>query len=180
MMKKLQNLSQSLQEELNSVLLRDKTYSERKLEISTEEEIEGLIFEVGYQIRRRFKHYPGYNFLFYIITIPISILINLIKMFVNLKNGTLFLPVFDFSGDLQMVDQIGRLKIEIYPNDHNPPHFHVKTEHYNIKFTISDCELLKSFTKKEPKSSEIAAIKKWHLANKEELLDIWNRFQGNR
>ena len=39
----------------------------------------------------------------------------------------------------------GKLQLIIYSNDHNPPHFHVKTKDGKIdaRFTIEDCTPLK-------------------------------------
>jgi hypothetical protein len=36
----------------------------------------------------------------------------------------------------KLVDKINNLKIHIYPNDHNPPHFHVLTDNINASFRI--------------------------------------------
>ena len=44
----------------------------------------------------------------------------------------------------EQVDRIGNMKIAIYTNDHNPPHFHVYSNDRIIdaKFRIDNCELL--------------------------------------
>lgn len=41
----------------------------------------------------------------------------------------------------QLVASINGLKIEIYSNEHPPPHFHVKSPNIDASFTIEDCEL---------------------------------------
>lgn len=40
------------------------------------------------------------------------------------------------------VADVGGLKIEVYPNDHAPPHFHVVGPGFNAKFDISTCAYL--------------------------------------
>ena len=42
----------------------------------------------------------------------------------------------------QFVDRLNGLKIEIYPNEHAPPHFHVKSPTIDASFTIEECALL--------------------------------------
>jgi len=42
----------------------------------------------------------------------------------------------------QLVDRINGLKIEIYSNEHPPPHFHVKSPNVNASFSIESCEKL--------------------------------------
>lgn len=40
------------------------------------------------------------------------------------------------------VDRVGPMSIEIYANEHSPPHFHVKSSDIDAVFAISDCERL--------------------------------------
>jgi hypothetical protein len=40
----------------------------------------------------------------------------------------------------QLVSMQGGLRIEIYSNEHPPPHFHVKGGDINASFAIEDCE----------------------------------------
>ncbi len=44
----------------------------------------------------------------------------------------------------EQVGRIGNMRIAIYTNDHNPPHFHVYSNDRKIdaKFRIDNCELL--------------------------------------
>lgn len=44
----------------------------------------------------------------------------------------------------ERVATIDDLQVRIYPNDHNPPHFHVlsKNREIDAKFTIEKCELI--------------------------------------
>lgn len=84
--------------------------------------------------------------------------------------------VEEYDGELilieikQLVDRVDSLKIEIYSNEHPPPHFHVKSSTINASFSIDDCSLLKGdVTRKERKIIEF-----WHLKSKPLLIDIWN------
>ena len=78
----------------------------------------------------------------------------------------------------ERVAKIDDLEIIIYTNDHNPPHFHVKTKEKNIdaKFSIETGEYLSG----EIDSKNLKRIKAFYLSPKTKiLLDIiWNkRFQ---
>ena len=44
----------------------------------------------------------------------------------------------------ERIETIGRMQIIIYSNDHEPPHFHVKSKDNEVdaKFTIQDCTLI--------------------------------------
>src|SRR5690606_38326621 len=39
----------------------------------------------------------------------------------------------------QLVAHVSGLKIEIYSNEHPPPHFHVKSPNVDASFSIDDC-----------------------------------------
>ena len=45
----------------------------------------------------------------------------------------------------ELVGTIRNMKIEIYANDHNPPHFHVKSNDRSIDavFRLDNCEYIK-------------------------------------
>ena len=42
----------------------------------------------------------------------------------------------------QLVARVNGLKIEVYSNEHPPPHFHVKSPNINASFDIESCSLL--------------------------------------
>ena len=49
-----------------------------------------------------------------------------------------------------LVERKGNIKIEVYSNEHSPPHFHVKGSEINASFSIRDCELIDgSISRKE-------------------------------
>ena len=70
----------------------------------------------------------------------------------------------------QLVDRVDGLKIEIYPNEHPPPHFHVVTPNINASFTIESCEKLNG----EIDSRNLKKIKYWHKRSKDQLIEVWN------
>ena len=71
----------------------------------------------------------------------------------------------------QLVSMQNGLKIEIYPNEHPPPHFHVKCGDINVSFSIEDCKLLEG----KLDGRRIALIEWWYKRSKTKLVDIWNK-----
>lgn len=70
-----------------------------------------------------------------------------------------------------LVAKYKNLKIEIFSNEHPPPHFRVKLGRQTANFAISDCETLNG-------SREVLRyrreIRKWWKSNKGALIDTWN------
>lgn len=78
-------------------------------------------------------------------------------------------------------------ELKIWSNDHNPPHFHVLNEGWNVKFKIEDGELLE--VEKKGKNSSIFEymtnnVKEWlnsqcfaqpKLTNKENAILQWEQ-----
>jgi hypothetical protein len=69
-----------------------------------------------------------------------------------------------------LVDSIHGMKIEIYSNEHAPPHFHVKGQNLNAVFSLEECELLKG----DIGSREQKMIEWWHKRSKKILINFWN------
>jgi len=69
----------------------------------------------------------------------------------------------------KLVDKINNLKIHIYSNDHNPPHFHVLTDNINASFNIKTGELINGTI--DPKDHR--RIKYFYDNQRENLLEIW-------
>jgi hypothetical protein len=69
------------------------------------------------------------------------------------------------------VDRLGGLKIEIFSNEHPPPHFRVKFQGSTANYRISDCGRING-------SGEVVRfennILKWWKANKLKLIATWN------
>ncbi len=72
----------------------------------------------------------------------------------------------------QLVEKMGAIKIEIYPNEHTPPHFHIKSNGMNASFAIDDCRVLENsgFSTKVIKS-----IQDWFEHSKSRLIEVWNQ-----
>lgn len=70
------------------------------------------------------------------------------------------------------VDNIGNLKIEIYPKEHAPCHFHVKDKNIDAYFKIENCELIKGKISNE----NIDKVRDWYnkFDSKQKLIDVWN------
>lgn len=67
------------------------------------------------------------------------------------------------------------IKLLMYYEDHEPPHFHARGSEFRAKFTISDLSVLELAGKLKPRES--ALIKRWALANRPSLLENWRRAQ---
>tara|TARA_R100000908_G_scaffold65358_1_gene54798 strand:- start:32344 stop:32766 length:423 start_codon:yes stop_codon:yes gene_type:complete len=70
----------------------------------------------------------------------------------------------------QLVDRLNGLKIEIYPNEHPPPHFHLKSPKVDASFTIEDCLLLKG----DISGKDHNKIRYWHNSSKDLLIEVWD------
>lgn len=70
----------------------------------------------------------------------------------------------------QLVARVNGLKIEIYSNEHPPPHFHVKSPNVNASFSIESCEKLEGSIN----SQDLKKIQFWHQHAKPLLIDVWN------
>lgn len=183
MKKRFASLSASLQQTINDFRNDLSSVSEESEDphYTIEDRIDHFIFQVAFFIRRKFRKNKLYELIFLIFATTPAIFINVIKALINVINGTLISPCFDVSGEAQMMDRIGRLKIIIYPNDHQPPHFHIKTEHYNLKFSIDDCEIILKKNDRCPlRSCDLKAIRKWHSENKSSLIEIWSIYNQSR
>ncbi len=66
----------------------------------------------------------------------------------------------------------GKLKIDIYPNEHAPAHFHVKYNNLDASFRIDNCEKIAGVISEK----DYKIIKYWHRhpAVKANLIKIWN------
>ena len=70
----------------------------------------------------------------------------------------------------QEVDRLDGLKIEIFPNEHPPPHFHVTSPNIKASFDIQSCKLLKGHIC----GSDRKKIEFWFSHSKSKLVEIWN------
>jgi len=70
----------------------------------------------------------------------------------------------------QLVERLDGLRIEIYSDEHPPPHFHVKSPEVDASFAIDDCRVING---KVPPSA-VKKIEYWHRSSKSKLIEIWN------
>lgn len=79
----------------------------------------------------------------------------------------------------ERVATIDDLQVKIYPNDHNPPHFHVisKNREIDAKFTIDKCELISG----KMSSKNLKKIKAFYISMKGQIVleTIWKKYHGN-
>lgn len=75
----------------------------------------------------------------------------------------------------ERLTKINDLEIIIYSNDHDPPHFHVKTKELRIdaKFKIEDCSLLSG----EVSRKELKKIEAFYKSPKGKIImeKIWSK-----
>ena len=75
----------------------------------------------------------------------------------------------------QLVKRVDGLKIEIYSNEHPPPHFHVITSDSKASFRLDNCELIEgSLTSKQKRKVEY-----WfnEMNAKKALISVWNNIR---
>jgi hypothetical protein len=65
--------------------------------------------------------------------------------------------------------------ISIYFEDHNPPHFHVEYNEYEVVISINDLQVLKGSLP----SRALGLVMEWADLHKSELMDNWNSVQEN-
>jgi hypothetical protein len=68
------------------------------------------------------------------------------------------------------VGRSGNLKFEIYPNEHPPPHFHVKSPELNVSISILDCRIIKGQLSK----SDLKKMQYFYRLNRKKLIGTWN------
>jgi hypothetical protein len=83
------------------------------------------------------------------------------------------LPNGELLEQRKLVANVNNLKIDIYPNEHPPPHFHIKSNEINASFSILNCELLKGNI--PPK--DLKKINAFYTLNKSLLIETWNNLR---
>ena len=68
-----------------------------------------------------------------------------------------------------LVDRFQGLKVEVFANEHPPPHFRVKCGGETANYRISDCHQLNGGLIKHQRT-----IKQWHAKNRDRLIKKWN------
>jgi hypothetical protein len=70
----------------------------------------------------------------------------------------------------KQVARVGPLKIEIFSDEHPPPHFRVSYQGQSANYTISDCTPINGGLGRFYKN-----IREWHAEYKQTLIEVWNR-----
>jgi hypothetical protein len=71
----------------------------------------------------------------------------------------------------QLFGYVGSLKIELFANEHAPPHFHVKGNRIDATFVIETCALLGGSIRDKDRKK----IEYWHKHARKELVRFWNK-----
>jgi len=71
----------------------------------------------------------------------------------------------------QLVARINGLKVEIFPKEHAPPHFHVNAGDISATFAIDDCRLLSG----DIDGRSLRLVQWWYERGKPLLIDTWNQ-----
>ncbi|TSE03931.1 DUF4160 domain-containing protein [Aquimarina algiphila] len=81
--------------------------------------------------------------------------------------------------DKERIGTVNNMEIRIYPNDHNPPHFHVisRDKKVNAKFKIENCNYISG----EISGKEKRRIKSFYNDPKTIIVmtKVWNKYQNN-
>lgn len=70
----------------------------------------------------------------------------------------------------KLIERVEGMKIEIYPNDHNPPHFHVRGPGVDAKLSIEDGSLIKG----KISSKDLKKIQYFYKFRRSQLIQDWN------
>jgi hypothetical protein len=70
----------------------------------------------------------------------------------------------------KLVAQVRGLRIEVYADEHSPPHFHVKAPGIDATFDILKCQLLRGSVA----GRERRLVEWWHARSRPLLIRIWN------
>ena len=68
-----------------------------------------------------------------------------------------------------LVDWFQNLRVEVFSNEHPPPHFRVLCAGETANYQIKNCTQLSGGLKRYHK-----VIRRWHSENKSKLIEAWN------
>ena len=69
----------------------------------------------------------------------------------------------------QTVARLNGLKIQVFSNEHPPPHFRVESNGETADFSIKDCTRINGGLDQWRKNIHL-----WHAKNKQSLIEAWN------
>lgn len=70
------------------------------------------------------------------------------------------------------IERLGGVKLYIYADDENPPHFHVRSANSNAKVRIDDLQIMRG----EIRRAEYARVVEWAAERQEWLLEKWREY----
>ncbi len=83
-------------------------------------------------------------------------------------------PIIDDQGRRPMneaqVDRVNGLKIEVFADEHPPPHFRVTYQGLTANYRISDCGQINGGLARFYRN-----VRRWHTKHKTTLIDAWNQ-----
>jgi len=82
------------------------------------------------------------------------------------NDGTRKFPIFGKA----LVSRVKGLRIEIFPREHAPPHFHVRGGEIDASFSIEDGSLLQGSV--DGRTQDL--VEYWFLKAKPQLIEVWN------
>ncbi|EAP88573.1 DUF4160 domain-containing protein [Croceibacter atlanticus] len=111
----------------------------------------------------------------------VNILEDLLNQYWNTSGDNIELILENSNSNIkERVKTINNLEIIIYSNDHNPPHFHVKSKDLkiNAKFLISNGELISGTMKRK----DLKKIETFYSSPKTQFLlnKIWSKKDLNK
>jgi hypothetical protein len=71
----------------------------------------------------------------------------------------------------QLVARVAGLKIHIYPVEHPPPHFHVRSPDVDATFTLDDCTFIKGNIDRRERD----LVRWWYDRSRSLLIRVWNQ-----
>ncbi len=72
-----------------------------------------------------------------------------------------------------LIHRLGNVRIEIYPNEHPPPHFHVRSPEIDASFSIVECNYLEGNIDNKTKKH----VEYFHQHHSELLIKAWNQLR---
>lgn len=70
--------------------------------------------------------------------------------------------------------RIGNLKIQVFADDHNPPHFHVVTPDHEALVALATLTVLRGTIRRR----DLDTALEWVRANRETVAREWERLNG--
>ena len=71
------------------------------------------------------------------------------------------------------IARIGNIKIQMFGDDHAPPHFHVRTPDRKAVIALADLEVLRGSLRR----SEFDTVVAWARQNQDRLENEWRRLR---